>query len=95
MHDVFQPVAAVMTKLQSIFLPPWKTYPYVEKVIEWLTNASIECSQIGDMEYFPTMRENKEVSSSFLCLNIWVYVCDLVMNVSNAPALQPVLDCQN
>ncbi len=65
MHDVFQPVAAVMTKLQSISLPPWKTYPYVQKVTEWLTNASRECSHIGDMEYFPTMQENKGLSFYF------------------------------
>ncbi len=62
MHDVFQPLAEVMTKLQSVSVPPWKAYPFVQKVIQWLESASSECHLNGDMEYFPKMKENKQVS---------------------------------
>ncbi|CAB4012744.1 Hypothetical predicted protein [Paramuricea clavata] len=47
MHDVFQPVAKVMTLLQSISLPPWKTYPYAQKLAKWLLDASMECHEFG------------------------------------------------
>eukprot|EP00794_Sanderia_malayensis_P001913 gene1913-2171_t len=60
MHDIFTPVAEVMTKLQSISLPPWKAHPYVQKLIKWLEDASTKCSEYGDMIFFPKMKENKK-----------------------------------
>lgn len=61
MHDVFEPVARVMTNLQSISAPPWKAYHWVQQLIEWLKEASLQCRENGDMDFFPKIKVNAEV----------------------------------
>ncbi|CAB3982584.1 Hypothetical predicted protein [Paramuricea clavata] len=60
MHDVFEPVARVMTNLQGISVPPWKAYRWVQKLITWLKEASRQCHENGNMDFFPTMRDNAQ-----------------------------------
>ena len=48
MHDMFDPVANVMTVLQGLSIPSWKANMYVKKVIKWLTDASNECHTKGE-----------------------------------------------
>lgn len=61
MHDMFEPVARVMTILQSISIPYWKANLYVRKLATWLINASNQCHVNGNMDFFPTMKKNMEV----------------------------------
>ena len=61
MHDVFEPVARVMTNLQGISVPPWKAYRWIQQLIKWLKEASLECKQSGNMAFFPIMKDNAEV----------------------------------
>lgn len=61
MHDMFAPVANVMTTLQSISIPQWKANLYAKKVAKWLVDASNECHTHGNMDFFPTMKKNMEV----------------------------------
>jgi hypothetical protein len=61
MHDLFEPVARTMTLVQSISVPVWKAHKWTTMLSKWLRRASIECSEFGDMGYFPTLKENVEV----------------------------------
>ncbi len=67
MHEIFEPMAQVMTKVQGISLSPWKIPPLIEKLVDWLNNASSECHENGNMDYFPTTKKNIQV----------IYVCVL------------------
>ncbi len=61
MVDVFQPVAKVMSSLQGISVNPWKAYRWVQDLVRWFKEASIECHKEGDLDYFPRMKKNAEV----------------------------------
>ena len=65
MHDMFAPFANVMAALQSISIPQWKANLYAKKVAKWLIDASNECHTHGNMEFFPTLKENMEVHNSY------------------------------
>ena len=58
MHDMFEPVARLMTILQSISIPQGKTNLYVRKLAKWLIDASNERHANGNMDFFPTMKKN-------------------------------------
>ncbi len=77
MHDVFQPVARVMSLLQGISLLPWKTYPYIQKLAKWLRYASVECHEYGNMEYFPMLNGNIKVYYFFLYINSLIDTIDI------------------
>jgi hypothetical protein len=77
MHDVFEPVARVMTNLQGISVPPWKAYRWVQKLITWLKEASRQCHENGNMDFFPTMRDNAQVSFISVYLDITTVVCPI------------------
>ena len=61
MHDMFDPVANVITVLQGLSIPSWK-------VIKWLTDASEECHIKGNMEFFPTI---KKKYGGIVCIPIY------------------------
>ena len=65
MHDMFNPVANVMTVLQGLSIPSWKANMYVKKVIKWLTDAPNECHIKGNMDFFPTVKKNMEVQYAY------------------------------
>ena len=52
MHNFFEPVARMMTLLQSISVPVWKAHKWTAMLSKWLCRASRECSEFGDMDYF-------------------------------------------
>ena len=64
MHDMFEPIARVMTILQSISIPQWKANLYVRKLAKRLIDASNECHINRGMGFFPTMKKNMEVQCS-------------------------------
>jgi hypothetical protein len=61
MYDLFEPVAKVMTLVQSISVPVWKAHRWTTMLCKWLRRAANESSEFGDMGYFPSLEENIEV----------------------------------
>jgi hypothetical protein len=69
MHDLFEPVAKVMTLVQSISVPVWKAHRWTTMLCKWLRRAANECSEFGDMGYFPSLEENIEVYNRMIFMS--------------------------
>ena len=63
MVDVFEPIARVMTNLQGLSVPVWKTEKWSRELIEWLRNAAEQCFPNGNFDFFPLMMEHGPVGA--------------------------------
>ena len=61
---MFEPIARLMTHLQGLSVPVWKTEKWSCKVIEWLKKALGQCVPDGNFNFFPLMKENGPVRAN-------------------------------